>query len=224
LLTPNSTGYVSGDKAGVIGSWYVYGDGFGADGTAATGDCVSKGMFTASECSTVTSPTPGAGSFPPSASGAMCLKGNAAQVINGPAGGPSPAMPDYSDIFGIGIGLDFNNPGGDAGVAGFYDASKYTGISFDIDNAQTNFRVQFPTSETLTSGDSAYWGGAAASGSPVMAGTNTFTWAEVGGPMYEKMPPAFDNTMIQAIQFSVYTDVTAAVPVSFCISNLTLTQ
>jgi hypothetical protein len=220
VLTPSSTGYVSGDTANVIGSWYVYGDGFGADGTSATGDCVSKGGFTAADCSSVTSPTPGAGSFPPSTSGAMCLKGTAAQVING-----TNMMPDYSDIFGIGIGLDFSNPGGDAGAtAGFFDASKFTGISFDIDMAQANFRVQFPTSATLASGDSAYWEGAAMTGSPVEAGTNTFKWTDVGGPSYATTPPPFDDTKIQAIQFAVYTDTMAAVPVSFCISNLTLTQ
>jgi hypothetical protein len=30
--------------------------------------------------------------------------------------------------------------------------------------------------------------------------------------------------MIQAIQFAVYTQTSAAVPVSFCINNLTLTE
>jgi hypothetical protein len=224
VLTPSATGYVSGNTANVVGAWYVYGDGFGADGTSGSGDCVMTGGFPASDCSTVSSPTPGAGSFPPNAAGAMCLTGTAAQVINGTNG-----MPDYSDLFGEGIGLDFDNPGGDAGTtAGLFDGTPFTGVSFDITfpsgTTQTNFRVQFPTSESLATGDSAYWGGATAPGSPVMAGTNTFTWADVGGPSYLTGAPAFDKTKMQAIQFAVYTDVTASVPVSFCINNLTLTN
>jgi hypothetical protein len=46
----------------------------------------------------------------------------------------------------------------------------------------------------------------------------------VGGPFYlSPVPNDFDNKTLQAIQFAVYTDTTAAVPVAFCISNLTLT-
>jgi hypothetical protein len=224
VLTPSATGYVSGNSAGVVGSWYVYADGFGSDGKSGDGDCVAKGMFPASACSVVTSPTPGVGSFPPSAEGAMCLTGTAAKVLNG-----ANMMPDYSDLFGEGIGLDLNNPGGDAGAtAGFFDGSKYTGVSFDITfpsgTPQANLRVQFPTMETLSTGDSAYWGGAKNSGSPITsASTYAFKWADVGGPMYLTNPPAFDKTKIQAIQFAVYTDTMASVPVSFCINNLTLT-
>jgi hypothetical protein len=156
VLTPSSTGYVSGNSAGVVGSWYVYADGFGSDGKTADGDCVSKGMFPTSACSVVSRPTPGAGSFPPDQSGAMCLTGTAAKVING-----ANSMPDYTDLFGEGIGLDLNDPGGDAGAtAGFFDGSKFTGVSFDITfpsgTPQTNLRVQFPTMETLSTGDSAY--------------------------------------------------------------------
>ena len=38
-------------------------------------------------------------------------------------------MFDYSDLFGAGIGLDFNNPGGDAGPKGSKDLSAYSGNS-----------------------------------------------------------------------------------------------
>jgi hypothetical protein len=41
--------------------------------------------------------------------------------------------------------------------------------------------------------------------------------------MYLTKPPAFDDTKVQAIQFAVYTDTSATVPVSFCINHLTLT-
>lgn len=221
----------SGNAAGVVGSWYVFSDGFGADGKAADGDCVMRGLFPVADCSIVTSPTPGAGASPPSAGSSMCLMGTAAQVINGPAGGPSPGMPDYSDLFGMGIGVDLNDPGGDGGAgAQPFDASNYAGITFDAifpdpTNApQMNMRVQFPTSETSSSGDSAYWGGAITSGSPVVSGANSIPWSEVGGPSFVTNPPLFDVTKILAIQFAVYTDTAATVPVSFCISNLTLAQ
>jgi hypothetical protein len=164
----------------------------------------------------VTSPAP-SGPFPPNAAGAMCLAGIAAQVI----GNVDNPMGDFADLFGEGIGLALDDPAG--GAPGFYDASAFTGISFDIDNAQANLRVQFPTRETVATGSSAYWGSSATSpGSPVVAGTNVIHWADVGGPAYVTSPPAFDVTMIQAIQFSVYTTTGSATPVSFCISNLTL--
>jgi len=229
-LVPSSTGFVDDMTSGVVGAWYVYSDGFGADGTSATGDCVSKGMFMASQCSMVTSPTPD-GPFPPAAAG-MCLTGTAAMVALGPPNGPSPGAADYSDIFGEGIGLDLNNPGtGDGGgtaVVGVYNASMYTGIAFDLSfpngMTQANMRVQFPTTESLATGDSAFWGSAmGVAGSPVAAGPNVVPWSAVGGPEYATAPPAFDNTKIQAIQFSVYTDATATVPVSFCVNNLELT-
>jgi hypothetical protein len=183
-------------------------------------------MFPPSACSVVTSPTPGAASFPPSASGAMRLTGIAAQVINGTPGGPSPGKPDYPDLFGVGIGLNFNAPGSGA-LVGFYDASAYTGISFEITFPsgvpQAHLRVQLPTMETLATGVPDYWGGAIAATSPVTPGTNTFPWAQVNGngPFQS---PAFNRTMIQAIQFAVYTDTLASIPVSFCINNLTLTK
>ena len=52
--------------------------------------------------------------FPPtdSATSKQCTSGIAALVMN--KGGTA----DYTDLWGGGIGLDFNNPGGDAGVPG----------------------------------------------------------------------------------------------------------
>src|SRR5579859_582586 len=105
-LTPTSTGYVDVVNLGIIGSWYAYGDGWGPSGSP-PGDCETKGLHPSSACSVITSPAPsatdgGGAGFPPSNAG-MCLTGTAAQVIGTP--------PDYSNIFGIGIGLDLNNTG-----------------------------------------------------------------------------------------------------------------
>ena len=56
----------------------------------------------------------------------MCTNGTAAQVIDGDGG-----KSDYTAIFGAGIALDFNNPGGDGGAAkGYQHMTPYVGIGF----------------------------------------------------------------------------------------------
>jgi len=225
LLAPTETGYVVNDGLGVVGAWYVYGDSVGDNGKP-PGKCQTVGKLTDAQCSTVTKPdiskTDTLG-FPPAdvASGKMCTTGSGAKVI------PSTAdtTADYSNIFGMGIGLDFNNTGtGDGGTGKKpWDATAHNvvGFSFDIDNVPTKgFRVEFAL--VPNGGDNPYWGGAASNTSPVKAGNNVVMFADVGGPMYVKSTSriAPDWKQLLSIQFHVSTNTGAAVPFDYCISNL----
>jgi hypothetical protein len=236
-LASTSTGFVSDPTTGVIGAWFAYGDSVGSGANTsgpdtADSDCVKKGMFPVTDCSVINHPTPGM-PFPPTdaATSKMCTDGVAAQVMN------MAGNPDYSDLWGAGIGLDFNNPGGDAGVAGYADLSAYTGIEFDFsaDILPTGaLRVNFPfMGEHGT--DSPYWGGATAMASNLTGTTASpqhvkFTWADIGGPFYltQQTPPVdlspykFNPAAVQAIQFQVFTNTKATTPYSFCVANLAL--
>jgi hypothetical protein len=215
-LTPTSTGYVDVVNLGIIGSWYAYGDGWGPSGSP-PGDCETKGLHPSSACSVITSPAPsapdgGGAGFPPSNAG-MCLTGTAAQVVGTP--------PDYSNIFGIGIGLDLNNTGGTKAP---YDAQSHhvVGFEFDVSGlpASGTVRVEIPIPGTDASGD--------AYSETVAAGTThmAITWSDPGfGPSFPPptgvTEPAFDPSKVESIQFHVVTETSASVPVtSFCIANL----
>jgi hypothetical protein len=253
-LPSSPTGFVDDTTGGtgVIGAWYAYGDGVGSGASVANGpdnansDCVKKGMFPPSACSQILSPSPGL-PFPPAdiANSAMCTSGTAAVVMN--KGGAA----DYTDLWGSGIGLDFSNPGGDAGVKGYLDLSAYKGIyfqfyAFPASPAGTTpqlsngagppktMRVNFPN-QTQHMTDSPYWMGATMDHSPLTSPggavqEETVLWTDVGGPAYlsSQSPPVdltlypFSSNAVQAIQFQVFTNTTAATPYSFCVANLAL--
>ncbi|HVZ87564.1 MAG TPA: hypothetical protein VHG72_11385 [Polyangia bacterium] len=237
-LTPTSSGFVMDATSGVIGPWYGYADSAGPAASATGGtdfadsSCM-KGGFTMAQCSTV-SPAPGA-TFPPDpTTGAMCATGVGAQVIAGASG----AL-DYSDIWGAGIALDFNNPGGDAGAKGSFDLSKYTGIGFDFYGATipaSKMRVNFPFTGENNGTDSPYYQGGtkdfstldATATTPAKAQHVTIHWSDIGGPKYlteqtpPTPPPPFDDTKVQSIQFQVFTNQSTTTPFSFCVANLTL--
>lgn len=241
-LTSSSTGFVQDPVSGVVGAWFAYGDGVGSNAGVDAGadnsdsDCVKKGGFPPSACTQITTPTPGQPFAPTDlATSQQCTSGIAALVMN--KGG----NPDYSDLWGGGIGLDFNNPGGDAGAAGVKDLSAYTGVSFDFSGdvvPPKSMRVNFPfTGEHGT--DSPYWGGggdAALAYSPLTGTTAApqhvvIKWADIGGPAYLKgqtpsIDPSlypFNPAMVSAIQFQVFTNAMATTPYSFCVANLALT-
>ena len=241
-LASNYAGYVQDPLCGIVGSWFAFGDGAGPNANAnstdsADSDCVAKGGFPASACSQNIWPTPGKPFVPDDpATSRMCADGIGALIQN--KGG----SPDYSDLWGAGIGLDFNNPGGDAGVKGDVDLSKYKGIAFDF-MADTGahsigagvpigaMRVSFPFTGQH-GGDPPYWMGATKTSSPLMPGSTVqhiqFNWTDVGGPFYLTQqtppvtPPAFDPTHVQSIEFQVFTNTAASTPFSFCVANLTL--
>lgn len=232
-LTPSATGYVSDDVSGVVGAWYAYGDSLDSAGTPGAGIC-SK-TLDATKCSTFTAPALPAGTagFPPSATGGMCAKGTVPVIVTdakctNPGDETGKPMPHcYATQFGAGIGLDFHNPGGEGGVKGPLDLSKYKGIRFDIDKMpKGDFRVELATTET---GDnSPFWmSGTGKSKSPVVAGTNEFTWDQVLQPSWGKSPgTAMNPAMAVSIQFHAVSPSSGAAPLEFdfCISNLTLVQ
>jgi hypothetical protein len=215
-LTPDGTGYVdvaATVPTGIKGAWYAYGDGIGADGTTATGDCEMKGMHQPGECSNIMSPP--FGIFANTA-GKMCTMGTVAKIINIVGG----TTLDYNNVWGAGIGLDLNNGGGDAGAMKLpYDATAahVIGVAFDIDVVPAaNMRVEFPTK---TATNAAFWDGLKMI-SPVQVGHNEVLWTKVTGPFYDNAPPPFDPTSIYSIQFHVLTSGTSAGTYNFCISNL----
>jgi hypothetical protein len=237
-LVSSDTGFVDDVTTGVVGAWYAYGDSAGSNaGVADAGTdfsnshCQMAGL-TASQCSVIVSPTPGS-PFPPTnaATSQMCTNGTAAKVIP-KAGGSDP---DYSDLFGAGIGLDFNNPGGDAGAKGDKDLSAYTGVEFDFSGdviPPNKMRVNFPFTGEHGGNDSPYWMGATNDSSPLVAGHIVVKWSDVGGPKYlaGQTPPVdftkfpLDLTHVQSIQFQVFTNTSTATPYSFCVANLALTK
>jgi hypothetical protein len=186
LLTPNSAGFYDGtNPAGVVGAWYAfedYSDGLGVPALPGMGSCPMAG-FAATQCSMVTTPTTGASFMPDSNGKGMCTSGTAAMVV-GLAGG----APDYTDIWGAGIGFDLTNPGGadgGVGVKGQYNAPAYgiTGVAFNIDAVPVggHVRVEFPTLGTESA--TAYWEGPIDYLSPLVApGHQEIRWPEVGGP------------------------------------------
>jgi hypothetical protein len=233
-LTPTDTGYVSVSAINLVGAWFAYGDELGSNG-APPGDCQKTGGFMASQCSMITfppgpstGPEAGPATFPPfpvdggpGPLGTMCLSGKAAQV---PAVG---ATFDYSDVFGIGIGLDFNNP---HGTVMPYDASKITALTFTVAGLPTDpgtrVNIEFQEPATDVAPNDAWQYQIIANGPTTVYLTTgpgagqlspAFT-APAGSPPQ----PAFDPTMIEGIQFHVVTNTMNPINVAaLCISDLT---
>jgi hypothetical protein len=212
-LTPDATGYidVATNSLGIKGAWYAYGDGAGSNGMA-PGDCQNAG-HPDTACSKITMPAPG--SFP-NTGGKMCTNGTVAVVADkvGMAG-----MPDYSKIWGAGIGVDLNN-GGLTGK-GVFDATAngVVGFSFDLDmKPLAGIRVEaqtVPTDGTEAGND--YWGATSSyPTSPLAVGTNTVHWSDIVGPKGH----VFDPTKLEGLQFHVPASTSGGGPYSFCISNL----
>ena len=218
-LTPTATGYVDTTSLNIVGAWFAYGDDLGADG-APPGQCVTTGMHTASECSVITSPAApsdgGMASFPQTMPGVMCLSGTAAKVIGTP--------PDYSNIFGIGIGLDFNNP---SGTPAPYNASTnhITGFQFTVAGLPSGtVRVELPEPATDATGDA--WSYTLTTAGAVtinlQSGTGNGDLSPSFTPAMGTTQPPFDPTTVEAIQFHVVTDTSGTIDVSsFCVSDLT---
>jgi hypothetical protein len=216
-LAPDPTGAVADTTLGIVGTWYAYGDGWGANG-APPGACETKGNHATAQCSSIASPPSnphdgGAAGFPPTAQGQMCLTGVAAQVVGTP--------PDYTNIYGIGLGLDLNN----AGTRLPYDAPSHRVVGFKftlsgLPNAPGTVRVQFPIVATNGTGD--------AYAETVAPGTTEMTilWTDSAlAPSFmlsSGTEPPFDPSTVESIQLQVVAVKTAPVPVTdLCVSNLT---
>jgi hypothetical protein len=228
-ITPDPGGYVgpSSNSLGIQGAWYGYGDDWGTNG-APPGDCEVKGMHMTSQCSSITFPPPAmvpdggdagaVGAFPQTTPGTMCLSGTAAKVLGS----------DYSNMFGIGIGLDLNNQ---AGVKMPYDATtnKVVGFSFHISGipAGAAVRVEIPIPATDASGDA--WSITASTDGDYIADLNTMasdphSLKPSFTPPAGTTQPPFDATMVKSIQFHIPTNTMAAISIPdsarLCVSNL----
>lgn len=213
-LMPDPDGFVAIDttmNTGIQGAWYAYGDGIGPDGMP-PGDCQNAG-HTTEECSVIEKPV---GKFT-NTGGMMCTKGKVAKVIGMK---DMPLNLDYSKIWGAGIGLDLNNPGGAVGKSALdASAAGLKGIRFDLDVKPTpGLRVEVEATDTNgTEAGNDYWGATMSyPPSPVVAGTNTVTWDKFVGPKGH----TFNPTMLRGIQFHVPASMAAAGEYEFCISNV----
>jgi hypothetical protein len=235
--TGGVTGTGGSSEVAIVGDWYAFGDGVGpnagivadAGGDYTDSECVKDGGFLQTACTQITSPIPGQPFAPTNAAtNQYCTGGVAAQVMN------KNGSPDYADLWGGGIGLNFN-PAGDGGAAGYADLSAYTGIAFDFsgDLVPINaMRVDFPFLGQHGL-DAPYWDGAIRQNSPLTGTTPNpqhveIKWADIGGPYYlMEVVPSVDTTLypfnpkaIQAIQFLVFTNTSATTPYRFCVANL----
>ena len=217
VIIPDATGWVDGaaegNTFGVQGAWYPYGDAYG------DAKCVAAGHDPATECAIILTPDPNTPGFP-NENGKMCTSGSVAQVIDVPG---MPMTPDYSNIWGAGIGLDLNATGGDNSVKSVFDftAKGITGISFEIDTVPLpGLRVEFPMPATEGHADgSDYWGASMNyPNSPVMPGVNVVKWADVKAP---RGAIPFDPSQVLSIQFHVPSSASGAGTFNYCISNLT---
>jgi hypothetical protein len=253
-IVASSTGYVApGNVEGVLGAWYAYGDGWGSNGRP-PGVCEAAG-HAASACSVITYPLPSVADagpdatgpgFPPTPAGSQsfCIHGSAAVVANIVDGGTGP---DYSNIFGIGLGLNLNTMG--SAIAA-YNANTATtkpivGFQFSITGAAAvtaegaSIRVAVPmvgqptSDEYFNNGSCAvavdgpyqflFVANAASSIAALSIGMSPGGYT---APTTQTVS-TFDPTKIQAIQFDIVSstmiDGQAPTPTGgVCISNLTL--
>jgi hypothetical protein len=175
-------------------------------------------------------PTGYANGFPPSTQAGppmFCLSGTGALVLTQDGG----VAPDYPDIYGIGMGFDFNNVDG---VKSAYDAPafKVLGVQFTLTSGGVfpQLRVEFPTTDTFGIGDTLdpY------DFSPSSVGTYTVLWTSLEGPPTVGVnlsyappvgvtQPPFDPAHLLSIQFHVPTNTFSSVPVTdLCVSGLSV--
>jgi hypothetical protein len=174
------------------------------------------------------------GGYPGAPSGApmggQCLTGTAAKVLACNTGVAGCSGSDYSDIFGIGIGLDFNNSGGTK-LPFDATANMVTGVEFDISGIPAGgVRVEFPTSDTAPTTGTQYEAYAVTlmptTGSQhVVIDLSTATTAK--HPLNLKAyaaptgQPMFNASHLLGIQFHIATATSGAVMVPLmCVSNL----
>jgi hypothetical protein len=158
MLIPSSSGWVDHMDAcndvGVQGAWYPYGDQYGSG----PGDskCTKIGMHMASECAQITSPMPPPAMGFPNVGGVMETTGTVETILACPTGLNTSGCPtnDYSNMWGAGIGFDFNADGAvmnadgttTPGAKHTWDPDMYgvIGIAFTIMGTPLNSRVEFP--------------------------------------------------------------------------------
>jgi hypothetical protein len=253
-IVASATGYVApGNAENVLGAWYAYGDGWGSNGRP-PGVCEAAG-HPASQCSVITYPLPSVADagpdatgpgFPPIPAGSQtfCIQGSAAFVANIDGG----TTPDYSNIFGIGLGLNLNTMGTAIMPYNAYDATtaQIVGFQFSITGAAAvtaegaSIRVAVPmvgqptSDEYFNNGSTAVMTDGQYQFLFLPSATSTIPALSIGmtpggytAPMNQTVS-TFNPAIIQAIQFDVVssTNIDGQAPTpppnGVCISNLTL--
>ncbi|HEY4103335.1 MAG TPA: hypothetical protein VGM44_05565, partial [Polyangiaceae bacterium] len=227
LLAIDSTGFMSEPDLGLQGAWYSYGDGVGPDGMSASGDCEKAGHAVA-DCSSIAAPL--FGSFDNDGTG-LHTTGTVELVGNTTTGTMMcPTVQtdcDYTAMWGAGIGVDVNNPGGEGGVKMPFGpaatTNKVIGIAFDIDQIPLpKLRVEFPMPNTTDSAH-VYTPTGGDFHSPLIVGHNRIIFAtDLTQPSYvaANMVVPFDPTQLVSIQFHVPTSTSSGPsPYDFKISN-----
>jgi hypothetical protein len=240
-LVPTATGWIDYadycNDVGVQGRWHVYGDQYDSPETNAR--CVKVGLHPPSDCAQVIMPAPPPAWGFPNVDGELHTAGIADATLPCPMGLTSIGCPenDFQNMNGAGIALDFSAdagpPDGD-GARHAWDPSAVgvIGVSFVIDGAPKQLRVEFPTllteadaaaedppitAENPTSDDdptgSPYWGAQAEGdqhfpASPVVAGQNVITWDQVASPRSRAY--AFDPHRMLGVRFHVPAGVSVA--------------
>jgi hypothetical protein len=243
-IIPSDMGWVdkTENSIGIQGSWYPYGDQYGA------AKCLTVGMHAAADCSTITSPAPPPAMGFPNTGGEMCTEGEVAVIQACLPGVTTEGCPDkdYANQWGAGIGFDVNaDKGEEGGAKHVWDPRMYniTGFTFEIDVIPTpKLRVEIPIMLTAEekaaamppiTGDTTddhpkgapYWGATSSyPASPVVVGKNTVKWTDIKFPISTPGTNyvAFDVGRILGIQFHVPAVGTAPkAPYRFCVKNLT---
>jgi hypothetical protein len=217
-ITPDANGNIAAtsNAYGIHGVFFAESDGWGPTGPA-SGDCEKAG-HAQSACSTVT-PSP-YGVFP-NTNGKTCVLGTSARVVNN----ATTAKPDYTGIWGAGMGFTFNYDSAANPPNGSFNltAKNVKGMAFTIDDVPpAGLRVEFWGANSDPAVGSAYWGTATETNtyppSPVVPGLNVVHLSDVKAPW----GVTFDPTIVENMQFHVPTTTSAASDFSFCITNVTV--
>jgi len=243
-VVPSDLGWVEAidNELGLQGSWYPYGDRYGV------AKCMNVGQHLLDECSLITVPPPPPATGFVNEGGKMCTTGETAVILPCKPGVTTSGCPgsDFSNMWGAGIGFDFNAnkgmPDGDGAKHPWNpDTHGVTGISFELDVIpRPGFRVEFPmvlldseaSQVALPNGattddhpDGApYWGANSAFGdSPVVLSpqVNVVRWDAVKKPG-TSTSYVFDKARLLGIQ--VHVPAVKMAPrgaYTFCISKLT---
>jgi len=192
-ITPSDMGWVESvdNELGLQGAWYPYGDQYGV------AKCLSIGLHLPEECSHITAPNPPPAMGFPNTGGKMCTTGATAVILPCKTGVTTSGCPesDFSNMWGAGIGFDFNaekGPPAGNGAKSTWDPDAHgvVGVSFELDTVPSpKLRVEFPmrlpdeeaTAVNLPSGSTTddhpdgapYWGADTSfSASPVVTSPN----------------------------------------------------
>jgi hypothetical protein len=180
---------------------------------AATNDCQIQGAWysyndcntSPGDCTTDQIPAVGGDGFP-NTGGKMCTSGTTVAINEA-----------YETKWGAGIGLNLNQPGGDDTKNPIGTLPKTVkGFRFTLSGTKfpKELRVTFPTATTEKTGHFKKL-------SSVTPGEYTVLFTEAAQGDWVKTPVDLVPGEVNAIQFQICAENTAAAPFDFCVENLT---